>query len=176
MRRLIVVLVLLGSTPVALADEPYRAELGASVGLDGSTLNGGEASGIRLGGLYRPWRHVGVALDAYHFFLADPHDRHGLYTYNTATLSVRVNGAIGSVELFVAPGAGVAWGRYITGDTETYDRVQKGLGLGLRAGIEVPVARRLVLGTAGHLLVSVLDGAYGPEGNFAVELYGAFRF
>jgi hypothetical protein len=169
---LLLVVVLVPS--VSFAGKPLRLELGASSGMPGRAPE--DAVGLRVGLLHQPWEHVGFAFDVHHFFLGRLDDSRGLHSYDTATVSVRVSGAIGPVRLFFAPGAGLAFGRYVTGDTTEYARTEIGLGVALRAGAEVAVAEHFVVGTAAHMLVSLLDPEWGPEGNLGVELYGACQF
>jgi hypothetical protein len=186
MRWLAVVLVLLVPSVTFAAGPPeagpppeasgWRLELGGSVGLPSGDLGGRDAHGVHAGALYQAWRYHGFSFEAYHYFLDVPEFGHGLHTYDLVTASARLTAPIGRVRLFLAPGAGVAIGRYVTGDLHDYDRVEQGLALALRSGVEVAIDRHFVVGTAAHFMLSVLDGEYGPEGNLGVELYGCYQF
>jgi len=175
MRWLVVAFVLLVPS-VTFAAAPFRLELGGSVGLASGDPDRAPA-GVRVGVLHQRWSHVGFGFDLHHFFLDGPlQGRYGLYSYDAGMLSVRVSGGVGPVRLFLAPGLGLACGHYITGDIPSYDRLELGLGFGLRTGLEVLLGEHFVVGTAAHFLISSLDMEYGPEGNLGVELYGAYRF
>jgi hypothetical protein len=172
--RWLLVAVLLLVPSVTFAAKPLRLELGGSSGLPGRDPY--DAVGLRVGLLHQPWEHLGFAVDVHHFFLDRPEFGKGLHSYDVATASVRVSGAIGPVRLFLAPGLGLAFGRYVTGDINLNDRHEVGLGVGLRTGVEVTVAEHIVVGTAAHMLVSLINPEYGPEANLGVELYGAYQF
>ena len=163
---------------VTFADEapssrPLQLELGGSLGA-GGVNSVGVPDGIRAGVLYQPWAHLGFVLEVRHLFMdASEYDK-GLRSFDAGTLAVRVSGAIGPVTLFFAPGAGLARGIVRDGDLTLYDRVETTPAFSARAGLELPIAKGFVLGTAGYGVVSGLDGA--PEGSVGVDLYGAFRF
>jgi hypothetical protein len=173
-----VLAVLLLVPSVTFADEApssqkLQLELGGSLGVGGTAAR---PDGLRAGFLYQPWKYAGFSVDVQHFLLDVPEWDHGLHTYDTGTLSLRAVLPIGPVRIFLAPGIGLARGRYLTGDLNLHDRVQTGPAVIVRAGAEASIAKGILVGTAFHAVGSYIDGEWGPEGNAGVDLYAGYRF